>query len=71
MIISSQYENSWSLGESNCLIKTKQGVRIVTVLHTLWFLPSALNVKVKRFDQARVNGGSNYDSLKVAKCLVI
>jgi len=30
-----------------------------------------LNVKVKRFKQARVNGGSNYDSLKVAKCLVI
>ena len=27
--------------------------------------------KVKKFDQARVNGGSNYDSLKVAKCLVI
>ena len=35
------------------------------------FLPSALNVKVKKFNQARVNGGSNYDSLKVAKCLVI
>ena len=32
---------------------------------------SALNVKVKEFNQARVNGGSNYDSLKVAKCLVI
>jgi len=37
----------------------------------MWFLPSALNVKVKKFNQARVNGGSNYDSLKVAKCLVI
>ncbi|KAK7323532.1 hypothetical protein VNO77_27009 [Canavalia gladiata] len=34
-------------------------------------LPSALNVKVKKFNQARVNGGSNYESLKVAKCLVI
>ena len=34
-------------------------------------LPEALNVKVKRFNQARVNGGSNYDSLKVAKCLGI
>ncbi|KAK7384706.1 hypothetical protein VNO78_30407 [Psophocarpus tetragonolobus] len=31
----------------------------------------ALNVKVKKFNQAWVNGGSNYDSLKVAKCLVI
>ncbi|KAK9951743.1 hypothetical protein M0R45_007179 [Rubus argutus] len=29
------------------------------------------DVKVKKFNQARVNGGSNYDSLKVAKCLVI
>ena len=37
----------------------------------MWFLPSALNVKVMKFKQARVNGGSNYDSLKVAKCLVI
>ena len=31
----------------------------------MWFLPSALNVKVKKFKQARVNGGSNYDSLKM------
>ncbi|KAK8634895.1 hypothetical protein V6N13_022775 [Hibiscus sabdariffa] len=31
----------------------------------------ALNVKVKKFNQARANGGSIYDSLKVAKCLVI
>ena len=38
---------------------------------TMWFLPSALNVKVKKFNQAQVNSGSNYDSLKVAKCLVI
>ena len=37
----------------------------------MWFLPSALNVKVMKFIQARVNGGSNYDTLKVAKCLVI
>ena len=35
------------------------------------FLPSALNVKVMEFNQAQVNGGSNYDYLKVAKCLVI
>ena len=28
------------------------------------------NVKVKKSNEA-VNGGSNYDSLKVAKCLVI
>ena len=39
--------------------------------HAMWFLPNALNVKVKKFNQMRVNSGSNYDSLKVAKCLVI
>ena len=33
---------------------------------TMWFLPSALNVKVKKFNQAQVDGRSNYDSLKVA-----
>jgi len=27
------------------------------------FLPSALNVEVMKYKQARVNGGSNYDSL--------
>ena len=37
----------------------------------IYYPPSALNVKVKKFIEARVNGGSNYDSLKVAKCLVI
>ena len=37
---------------------------------TMWFLPSALNVKVKKFNQARVNGGSNYDSLKVLYCML-
>ena len=36
----------------------------------MWFLPSALKVKAMKFKQAQVNGGSNYDSLKVAKCLV-
>ena len=40
-------------------------------IDTMWILPSALNVKVKEFNQARVNGGSNYDSLNVAKYLVI
>ena len=29
-----------------------------------------MNVKAKKFEQALLNGGSNYDSLKVAKCLV-
>ena len=30
-----------------------------------------MNVKVKEFEKALVNSGSNYDSLKVAKCLVL
>ena len=42
---------------------------------TMWFLPSALNVKVKKFNYARVNGGSNYNSLELAtlreKCNVV
>lgn len=32
---------------------------------TMWFLPSALYVNVKKFVYARVNGGSNYNSLKL------
>ena len=32
----------------------------------MWFLPSALNVKVKKFNQAQVNDRINYDCLKVA-----
>ena len=38
---------------------------------TILFLPSALNIKVKEFNQARLNYGSNYDYLKVSKLLVI
>ena len=34
---------------------------------TMWFLPSALNVNVKKFNQARVNGGSNYDSTNTSR----
>ena len=30
--------------------------------HAMWFLPSAPNVKLKKFNQARVSGKSNYDS---------
>jgi len=59
------------LGESDCLIKTKQSVHVIKARNPLWFLPSALIVNVGRFKYAQVNGGSNYDSLKVAKCLVI
>ena len=38
---------------------------ICTLCFVMWFLPTALNVKVKKFNTARVNGGSNYDSLDV------
>ena len=40
-------------------------------VYGLWLLPSALDVKVKRFDQARVNGGGNYEPLKGAQSLLI
>lgn len=33
--------------------------------HAMWFLPSAMNVKVKKFNQVQVNGKSYYDSLKI------
>ena len=36
----------------------------------VWFLPSALNVKVKEFNQAQVNWGSNYDSLQMPSHLI-
>ncbi len=31
-------------------------------------MPSALNAKVNKFNAARLNGGSRYDSYKVANC---
>ena len=58
--------------KGNPTVYLKQSIAmVVTDVDAMWFLPSALNVNVKKFNQARVNGGSNYDSLKVAKCLVI
>lgn len=42
----------------------------ITRIDMMWILPSAMTVNVTRVIQALVNGGSNYDSLKVAKCLV-
>jgi len=68
------YTIGWELkdlGESYCLIKTKQRDSLNIGLPSLWFLPSALNVKVTKFNQAQVNGGNNYDYIKVTKCLVI
>ncbi len=31
-------------------------------------MPSALNAKVNKFNEAQLNGGSRYDSYKVASC---
>ena len=58
-------QNRQWLGESDCLIKTKHfhGSAARWGVDGMWFLPSALNVKVKKFEEARVNGGSKYDSL--------
>jgi len=41
------------------------------VTNEMWFLPSAVIVKLTQLNEAPVNGGSNYVSRKVAKCLVI
>ena len=58
--------------KGNPTVELKQSIAMASNgVDTMSFLPSALNVKVMKFKQARVNGGSNYDSLKVAKCLVI
>jgi len=64
-------QNCFEQVESDCLIKTKQCASAVDGLLTLWFLLSASIVKAMKFDQAQVNSGSNYDSLKVATWLVV
>ena len=63
-------QNWYGQGESDCLIKTKHCDGPNRMLTQCDFCQCS-DVKVKKFNQARVNGGSNYDSLKVAKCLVI
>ena len=58
--------------KGNPIVYLKQSIAMAgNGVHAMLFLPRALNVKVKKFNQARTNGESNYDSLKVAKCLVI
>ena len=57
--------------ESDCLIKAQHCEKIFLCFYIMWILPSASNVNATWFGEARVNSGSNYDSLKVAKCLVI
>ncbi len=66
----------WSPFSFSChYLGTSQTSHYITMVpvdvDTMQFLPSALNVTVKKFNQVWVNGRSNYDSLKVAKCLVM
>eukprot|EP01114_Cavostelium_apophysatum_P011515 TRINITY_DN2580_c0_g1_i1.p1 TRINITY_DN2580_c0_g1~~TRINITY_DN2580_c0_g1_i1.p1 ORF type:complete len:139 (-),score=39.22 TRINITY_DN2580_c0_g1_i1:30-407(-) len=67
MLREEEMQELGKLKEENCPIEVKGGIENkhgkVNIL-----LPA---VKVTKFTEARVNGGSNYDSLKVAKCLVI
>jgi len=64
-------QNCCDQGESDCLIKPQ--LTGMSRLAPLWVIPAQCYVcEMKRnLLQARVNGGSNYDSLQVAKCLVI
>ncbi len=62
-----QPTQNWNgLEESYYLIQC-----ILIGFDAMWFLPSALNVTVKEFNQARANGGSNYDSIQVTNYLAI
>ena len=72
------WKNGWTkdcwlvpFGLSRVVAYSSNGSLVVAISLTMWFLPSALNVKLMKFKQARVNGGSNYVSLKEAKCLII
>ena len=47
------------------------GESFALCFHIGFWLGPGWAFKVMKFKQARVNGGSNYDSRKVAKCLVI
>ena len=47
--------------------KSKAFAMVSNAVDTIWILLVALSVKVLEFIQARTNGESNYDSLKVAK----
>ncbi len=61
------------MNKGNLIVYLKQSIVIVVGnVDAMWFSPNAFNVKVKKFNQAQVKfGKSNYDSLKVAKCLII
>ena len=53
-------------------VKGKQSIAMArNGVDAIKFLPGALNVKVKKFNQLQVKGGSNHDSLKVPKCFLI
>lgn len=52
--------NWYEQWKSDYLIKTKH-CDVLAEIYEMWFLSSALHVKVKKFNQVLVNGGSNYD----------
>jgi len=62
--------NFKTLGESDCLIKTKPYDLPSWVFNIRWFLLSGMLVNMMQLIQALLNSGGNYDLLKVAKCLV-
>ncbi|KAF7272978.1 hypothetical protein GWI33_014278 [Rhynchophorus ferrugineus] len=45
-------------------VSTRIDISNISNTYQYLYVPSAVNIKVKNFKQARVNGGSNYDSLK-------
>ena len=68
--MNNQIKNGSNKG--NPTFKLKQIVEMAGgSVDAMLFVTSSMNVKVKEFNQARVNVGSNYNSLKVLKSLII
>ena len=41
------------------------------IVDAMWFLPSALNVKVMKSERAQMNGKSNYDFQRDPHCIYL
>ena len=68
--MNNQIKNGSNKG--NPTFKLKQIVEMAGgSVDAMLFVTSSMNVKVKEFNQARVNVGSNYNSLKVLKSLIV
>ena len=58
--------------KGNSTVSLKQSIaKTGDGVDAMWFLSSALNVKAMEFNQVWVNGRSNFDQFKIAKCLLI